>query len=81
MARLTKRFLDQLAGGPIDTVYWDDDLAGYGVRVKPNGAKSYLVQYRTAGGRAGRSRRLTLGKVGVGTPDESRSGSRHPGRG
>jgi integrase len=76
VAKLTKRFIDGLAGGPVDRVYWDDDLAGYGVRVLPNGAKSYLVQYRTAGGRAGRSRRLTLGKVGVGTPDENRSRAR-----
>jgi integrase len=73
---LTKRFIDGLAGGPVDRVYWDDELAGYGVRVLPNGAKSYLVQYRTPGGRAGRSRRLTLGKVGVGTPDEARAKAR-----
>jgi integrase len=76
VAKLTKRFIDGLAGGPVDRVHWDDELAGYGVRVLPNGAKSYLVQYRTPGGRAGRSRRLTFGKVGVGTPDDARARAR-----
>jgi integrase len=76
MAKLTKRVIEGLAAGPSDRVVWDDDLPGYGVRVLPNGAKSYLVQYRTTGGRAGRSRRLTLGKVGVGTPDENRARAR-----
>jgi integrase len=71
MPRLTKRFFDGLSV-PADreAVFWDDDLPGFGVRVKGrSGARSFLVQYRNANGR---SRRLTLGRYGVLTPDEAR---------
>lgn len=41
-----------------DRVVWDH--AGFGVRIRPSGAKSWLVQYRTT---QGQTRRLTLGRV------------------
>ena len=70
MPRLTKRFVDDLsAPAARELVVWDDDLPGFGVRVKQSGARSFLVQYRNA---HGRSRRLTLGRYGLLTPDEAR---------
>ena len=42
---------------------WDDTLKGFGVMVTPNGARSYLVQYRI-GGRGAPTRRYTIGKHG-----------------
>ena len=37
-------------------IYWDNAVKGLGVRVTVNGAKAYVIQYRTAG----RSRRSTV---------------------
>lgn len=71
MPKITKRFIDALRADPDrDVVTWDSELRGFGVRVKPSGAKSYLIQYRNT---EGRSCRLTLGKVGTLTPDEARA--------
>jgi integrase len=76
MPKLSKRIVDAIrpdrAGGR-DVFVWDTGdgaLKGFGVRMKPSGAASYLVQYRTA---EGRTRRLALGKLGTLTPDEART--------
>jgi hypothetical protein len=76
VARITKRFIDALKAGDREAVYWDDDLPRFGVRVRPGGALTFICQYRTPGGRAGRTRKLGLGKVGVLTPDQARAAAR-----
>src|SRR5215470_6794393 len=35
VTKLTKRFVDRLKTGAADVVHWDDELSGFGVRVKP----------------------------------------------
>ena len=71
--KLTKRTIDGLAPAGTDYIVWDTDLRGYGLRVKPSGAKSFLVQYRN---RFGVSKRHTLGTYGEHTPDEARKAAR-----
>jgi hypothetical protein len=71
--KLTKRTIDAIRPDGTDQVLWDDDLRGFGVRVKASGLKSFLVQFRN---RQGRSRRLTVGNYGRLTPDEARREAR-----
>jgi len=67
--KLTKRTIDTINADTTERVLWDDELRGFGLRVKPTGRKSFLIQYRN---RQGRSRRLTVGSYGRLTPDEAR---------
>jgi len=69
---LTKRFVDAARPDPSgrDVTHWDTSLKGFGLRVQPKGAKSFILMYRT---REGRLRKLTIAKVGKLTPDEARS--------
>ena len=65
---LSSRVVDGLAAGDKETVYWDRDLPGFGVRVYPNGTKTYLVQGRGPRG----SKRITVGRHGLIPADEAR---------
>ena len=55
-----------------ESAVWDSgdgSVKGFGVRVKPSGAASFIIQYRNE---HGRSRRLTLGSVGRLTVEQAR---------
>ena len=66
--RISRRTVEALPVGR-DTVFWDSELSGFGVRVYPNGRKQYVVQTRARGQAA---KRITLGSHGVVTPEEAR---------
>ena len=44
--RLTKRIVDGLKPGGKDAIFWDRDLAGFGVRVHATGRKLCIIQSR-----------------------------------
>ena len=73
MQKLTKRFIEAIKPGAGDLFEWDAEVKGFGVRVKPSGRKSFVVQYRTVGNL---SRRLTIGPHGVFTPETARARAR-----
>jgi integrase len=69
--KITKRVIDGLRpdSGGAEVFRWDGELRGFGVRMMPSGAASYHIQYRTP---HGRTRRMSIGRVGTLTPDEAR---------
>ena len=70
MPKLTKRIVDAAKPAFDREIFrWDAELRGFGLRIKPTGVKSYLIQYRT---RTGISRRMTIGQHGVLTAEEAR---------
>ncbi len=71
--RITKLHVESLRPAGRDIVVWDGELPGFGVRVKPSGVRSYIIQYRN---RHGRSRRYTIGKHGTLTTEEARRQAR-----
>ena len=73
MARLnsgtiSRRTVEGLPVGEQEAVFWDRELSGFGVRVYPSGSKVYLVQTRAGG----KSRRVTIGRHGLLTPEQAR---------
>jgi integrase len=71
--RITKRVVDGLKARVSEYTVWDAQLTGFGVRVRPSGAMSYVVGYRPGSGRVSPKRRLTIGAVGKITPEQARS--------
>lgn len=60
-AKLTKPYLDNLKPKEREFFVWDLAMPGFGVRVKPNGSRAFVVQHKT---KDGRTRRRSLGMYG-----------------
>jgi integrase len=71
--RITKRGVDALQSNGSEFTVWDDTVRGFGVRVRPTGAKSYVVVYRAGAGRGAPVRRYTIAGVGKITPERARA--------
>ena len=67
--RLTKRSVDAIKPDGTDTVYWDGELTGFGLRVRRSGRKVYVVQTRIDG----KLRWFTIGAPGAVSADEARA--------
>ncbi len=71
--RITKRVVDAAHPEPLEYTVWDTDIRGFGLRVRPNGRKVYLLKYRTSDGKA---RKPTIGVHGSLTADQARDVAR-----
>ena len=66
--KLTKRTVDALEVETADALFWDREMAGFGVRVHATGRKTYVVQSRGPRG----PKRVTLGRHGEMSCEEAR---------
>jgi integrase len=74
MPKITKTVIDAALPQDREFTVWDSELKGFGVRVRPSGARSYVVIYRPAGeGRRAAVRRVTIDAIGKITPDQART--------
>jgi integrase len=73
MPKLTKRSVESFAPASSRVVQYDDNLAGFGVRVMPSGRRYYFVRYRNKHGRA---RWFTIGEHGKITVEIARAKAR-----
>lgn len=61
--RLSNSSVEAAEPSDRDAFLWDDRLRGFGLKVTPRGAKTYVLQYRT-GGRGTPTKRYTIGSHG-----------------
>ncbi|NVK45943.1 MAG: tyrosine-type recombinase/integrase [Rhodobacteraceae bacterium] len=75
--KLTRRALAAIEPSAKPVVYWDADIAGFGLSVRPSGARSWVVRYRAgAGGRTGTLRQVVIGNPETMTPEQARSAAK-----
>lgn len=75
--KLTRRALAAIEMPAKPVVYWDADIAGLGLSVRPSGARSWVVRYRAgAGGRSGTLRQVVIGNPETMTPEQARSAAK-----
>jgi integrase len=74
MLRLTSSAIRSLSlpEGTRDKVFFDSELAGFGLRLRDTGARSWLVQYAVGG----RTRRMTLGSPETVDPGKAREAAK-----
>lgn len=71
--KIMMRTIAALKPGKSDSFLWDTDCKGFGVKRTPAGKAVFLLQYRLHGGRAGKTKRFTIGPMGTWTPDSART--------
>jgi integrase len=71
--KINRRTVSALKPGADPVTYYDATLTGFGLRIQPTGASSWIVEYRPgAGGRGVTKRRLVIGTPATLTPEQAR---------
>lgn len=65
MPKLTKTLVEAIEPENKDVLLWDSEIKGFAVKVTPKGKRSYILKYRVGGGRAGKTRKPTIGIHGI----------------
>jgi integrase len=71
--RISRHTIARLPVVEKTTVFFDEELKGFGLRVFPTGAKSWVVEYRAGiSGRGTAKRRVSLGQPSLVSPEKAR---------
>ncbi len=62
----------ELPSDKSEAIYFDDDIPGFGIRVRVGGSRNWIVQYKTGK----KQRRLTLGSTKLLTPTKARESAK-----
>jgi integrase len=77
LGKLTKTVVENLPRRTSTYITFDSELPGFGCRITPAGARSWVVEYRPGdGGRRVNKRRVTLGSVATLLPDRARKAAK-----
>lgn len=60
----------RLPPGKAEVTYWDDEIKGFGLRLRQGGAGRWIVQFRNA---QGQQRKMTLSQIPVSSVDQARA--------
>jgi Arm DNA-binding domain len=72
--KLGKRTVDSLPQVAQRTTFYDTELTGFGLRVSPSGARSWIIECRPgSSGRGVATRRMAIGTTKTLTPDQARA--------
>jgi integrase len=74
--KITKKSVDGLgvSRGTSETILWDSEIKGFGIRTRSGRSKTYILHYRAGKGRAAPLRKITIGKHGSPwTPETART--------
>lgn len=77
LGKFSKTVVENLPPRPSTYITFDSELPGFGCRVTPAGARSWVVEYRPGnGGRRVSKKRVTLGSVATLLPDRARKAAK-----
>jgi integrase len=60
----------KLPPGKAEVTYWDDEIKGFGLRLRQGGIARWIVQFRNA---QGQQRKMTLSQIPVSSVDQARA--------
>ena len=62
----------RVPAGKAEAIFFDDEIPGFGVRIRASGSRTWIVQYKIGK----KHRRLTLGSTAMLTADQARNGTK-----
>lgn len=69
---IANRSVAAMKSGEKADYLWDEEVAGFGLKITPAGSKVYVFDFRM-GGRSAPKQRITIGRHGAWTPTEARA--------